>query len=56
MQFLGRYSTQAFRFLFIDRPAIYGAQKIIQQSLPRGGIVEHVTDERGFCCFLDEIL
>ena len=55
MQFLGSYSSQAFRFCFTDRPAIDCPQEIIQQALTRGGIVKHVSDERGFGRFLDEI-
>ena len=56
MQFVGSYAGQSFRLSFTDRAAIDRAQKIIQESLPRGGIVEHVTDKRGFRGLLDKIL
>src|SRR5579862_1298467 len=55
MQLLDCHPGQTLRFRFADCPAVDRAQEKIQQALPRGGVVEHVADERGLRRFLDEI-
>lgn len=35
------------RFFLADRSAVQGAEKIIQQTLTGGGIVENIADKRG---------
>src|SRR5205085_1537745 len=42
-------------FGFGDCAAVDGAQEIVQESLPGGGVIEHVADERGFGGLLDEV-
>ena len=56
MQFFGRHAGQAFRCCFVNGAAVYRAQEIIQQTLPRGSVVKYFTNKGGLGCFLDKIL
>src|SRR4051812_45681329 len=43
------------RLLFRDRPAVDGAQEVVEEALAGGGVVEDLADQRGLGGLMNEI-
>ncbi len=54
-QFVQREACQLLRFLFGQSAAVNRAQKIVEQSLTCGRVVEDIADQCGLRRFLNEV-